>query len=136
MTNITIKELVPQIGKYKVKHPITDQTEWVLPDGSTGPLEIWLVGRSSKKWLDFMKTTKEANKDVTTTELFSRVTDVARDFLAEMIVGWLDNGAIDTSYSPENARDLVNDPNNIWLLEQLQSFVLTESNFFLMTSET
>ena len=66
-------------------------------------------------------------------ELFSRISDEAHEFVASLITGWKDNGAIDEVYSQEAALSLISNPENIWLLEQLQAFLLDEANFFLKT---
>ena len=130
MTAIAIKNLIPQVCKLSIKHPVTGETEFPLPDGSTGPLEIWLVGRNSVEWFNFIKKLKDGNS---TADLFSKVAQEAQELIASLIVGWLDNGAIDNTYSKENALELISNPQNVWLLEQLQAALLEESNFFLMT---
>jgi hypothetical protein len=155
MASIQIQTLKPQIGKLKIKHPfnfteefipevkdldgnvITEAqlikhpiTEFDLPDGSKGPLEIWLVGRNSQQWLDFMRKIK-ANGSNEKSDLFSKITEEAHEFVASLIVGWLDNGAIDVPYSKEEAFNLISSPDNIWILEQLQVYILDETNFFL-----
>lgn len=130
MTAIAISQLIPQVCKLQIKHPVTGETEFPLPDGSTGPLEIWLVGRNSKEWFDYIKKIKDSNQEV---EIFSKVSKDAHELMSRLIIGWLDNGAIDNQYSKENALDLISNPQNIWLLEQLQSALIDEANFFLKT---
>lgn len=144
MANIQINTLKPQIGKLKIKHPtqfneeITESgekiqvpiTEFDLPDGSKGPLELHIVGRNSKQWLDFMRKIKASGAQEKQ-ELFSKITEEAHEFVASLIVGWLDNGAIDEPYSKEAAVDLISNPANIWILEQIQVYILDETNFFL-----
>ena len=171
MANIAVAELKPQRGVLRLKNPVLmkaiqnfesrsefdplteeEQIEYEqakkhvdvfpLPDGSIGPLEIYLVGRNSKQWLDFMKEIKKMSKkgegvDISTgvmdLDLMDRISDKSREFMASLIIGWLDNGALDAEYTPDEALELVSNAENIWLLEQMQEFVLVESNFFLTT---
>lgn len=130
MTKILIPSLVPQVAKIKIKHPLTGETEFELADGTNVELEIHVVGRNSKQWLDFMKELKVKGGD-DRDELFSRISDSARQFVSRLIVGWTDNGALNESYSVEAAEELLMDPSNTWIMEQLQEAILTESNFFL-----
>jgi len=146
MANITIKQLKPIQGILRIKHPILKtkvldvntglETEesvdiFPLPDGTEGPLELYLVGRNSKQWADFMKSLKSVGADQK--DIFSKISDEAHIFVSSLIVGWLNNGAIDEPYSPEAALDLISKPENIWIIEQIQSFLLDESHFFLTT---
>jgi hypothetical protein len=133
MAKIIIEALKPQVAKVKIAHPITGDTEFALPDGTLVPLEIHLVGRNSKQWLDFMRSI-QTNAEDTRESLFSKINDASRDFVAALIVGWTENGALNEPYSPESALELVSDPDNIWILDQLQNAIITESNFFLVNS--
>lgn len=134
MANITIETLKPKIGTIQIKHPVTGVKEFDLPDGSKGPLEIQMVGRNSTQWLDFMKKIANINKEGKV-ELFSKISEESHEFVASLIVGWTNNGAIDEPYSAEAAISLITNPLNIWILEQLQAFLLEEQNFFLVTLE-
>lgn len=134
MAKITLEALKPHVAKIKIAHPITGETEFALPDGKMVPLEIHLVGRNSKQWLDFMRSI-QTQADDTRESLFSKINDQSREFVAALIVGWTDNGALNEKYSPESALELVSDPDNIWILDQLQAAIITESNFFLNNSE-
>ena len=133
MANIQIKELKPQVATVLIKHPVTGETEFLLPDGNKVNLEIQMVGRNSKQWLEFMRKIKSHDSN-TKEELFSKITNSATEFVASLIVGWADNGAIDVPFSPEAAKELLAQPENIWMLEQLQEALLNETNFFLATS--
>ena len=113
--------------KVTVKQPIY---EFDLPDGTKGPLEFYVVGRNSKQWYEFMKVLKASGK-ADKAELFNIISDQAPAFMASLITGWTDNGAIDTPYSPEEAASLISNPENLWILEQIQAFVIQERNFFL-----
>ena len=104
-------------------------TDFDLPNGEKGPMEIHLVGLYSKEWKDFIKDFRDLGK--TGEELFSRIAPDALKFAASLIVGWLDNGAIDEPYSADGALELISNPENMWLLEQIQQEVIDQSNFFL-----
>jgi hypothetical protein len=133
MANIQIKELKPQVATVLIKHPITGETIFDLPDGTKVELKIYMVGRNSKQWLEFMRSLK-SNVSTAKEDLFSRISDSATEFVASLIVGWSNNGSIDVPYSPEAAKELLSQPENIWLLEQLQEALLNETNFFLTKS--
>jgi hypothetical protein len=101
-----------------------------LPDGTQGPLELYIVGRNSPQWLEFMKKIKSsAQKEYV--DIFSLIEKEGKEFVASMIVGWLDNGAIDTPYSNEAAFEILSNPENLWIVEQIQKFIIDERNFFL-----
>lgn len=146
MANITIKALKPQTGILRVKHPVLTETIvdetgeeitrpvelFDLPDGTKGPLELYFVGKNSTQWYDFMKKMKPVGgKPVDVNLLFSKIADESHEFIASLIIGWLDNGAIDTKYSAEEALTLIKNPENFWILEQIYPFLLEESHFFL-----
>ena len=67
-------------------------------------------------------------------ELFSRISDSAKEFVANQIVGWVDNGALKEPYSPEKSLQLISDPANNWIMEQVQQFLIDETNFFFSGS--
>jgi hypothetical protein len=136
MSIINIKQLKPQIFKLKIKHPVTGETEFSLSDNDKEKvsLEIHIVGRNSKQWLDFMKTLKLSSND-TKEEIFSRVTETAREFVSSLIVGWTNNGALSEEYSAEAALKLISDGDNVWILEQIQEAIINDANFFLTSSE-
>lgn len=113
--------------KTTIKQPIF---EFDLPDGTKGPLEFYVVGRNSKQWYEFMKVLKSTGK-AEKAELFNIISEQAPSFMASLITGWTNNGAIDTPYSPEEAVSLISNPENLWILEQIQAFVIQERNFFL-----
>ena len=146
MANIAIKSLKPQVGTLRVKHPVLkdsvfDETlqEYIdkpielfdLPDGTKGPLEIYFVGMNSKQWFDFIKKMKSDNVELDPKTLFSRISSQSHELVASLITGWLDNGALDTPYSPEEALSLVSNPENGWILEQIYPFILDQTHFFL-----
>lgn len=127
MSLINIESLVPKSKLVIIKHPVTGETEFDTLDGKRVQLEIEIVGRNSSQWLDFMKGFQSTgNRD----ELFSRINDQSREFIASLIVGWTDNGALKEPYSDDKAIELVSNPENTWLLEQLQEALIDETNFF------
>lgn len=128
MASITLSSLKPTTATLQVKHPVTGETEFELPDGSMGPLELYVVGRNSPQWVQIIT---ELKKNAEGYDVFSKISEDAHKFLASLIVGWKDNGAIDTPYSYDEALSLIKNPDNIWLVDQLQQFILEEKNFFL-----
>ena len=132
MAKILIPALIPQVHKVIIKHPVTGETTFQSLDGSEVQLIIHVVGRNSNQWLDFMRELKVSGSD-DRNELFSRISEKSREFVAKLIVGWDENGAINESYSEEAALKLLMDANNTWILEQLQASILDENNFFLMS---
>lgn len=133
MSLINITSLQPKQGKLIVKHPITGDQYFDLPDGEKVQFILYIVGRNSPQWLEFMKKINEKG-GLTQGELFSRISDSAKEFVANQIVGWEDNGALKVPYSPEKASELINDPHNNWLMEQIQAFLVDETNFFFTGS--
>lgn len=139
MAKIQIETLKPQIGTLRIKHPVLTKINedgieepidlFPLPDGTEGPLELYVVGRNSQQWFDFMKKLKDMGGD--SKDILSKISNEAHEFVSSLIVGWKDNGALDTKYSKEEALSLVKNPENIWIIEQLQVFILNETNFFL-----
>lgn len=129
MSLINIKNLVPKTGTLIIKHPVTGETEFSLDSGEKVQLILHIVGRNSQEWLDFMKKINEKG-GLDKGELFSRISDNAKSFISNQIVGWDDTGALKEPYSKENAEKLINDPKNSWLMEQIQEFLLDEANFF------
>jgi hypothetical protein len=129
MSLINISSLQPKQGKLIIKHPVTGETFFQLPDGEKVQLILYIVGRNSPQWLEFMKKIN-AKGGLEQGELFSRISENAKSFVANQIVGWEDNGALKEPYSPEKAEELINDPHNNWMMEQIQTFLIDETNFF------
>ncbi len=159
---INIKSLKPQIGVLRIHHPFLTTktgnmlkktytndkgeliefeveeevplTEFELPDGTKGPLELYVIGRNSRQWVDFQnkifewQMTSEVRNDQTWVAQIKKETP---ELLASMITGWLDNGALTTPYSKEEALELITDPENDWIARQIDAFIKEESNFFL-----
>jgi len=134
MSIINIESLQPKKGKLIIKHPITGNDLFKLSNGEEVQFILYVVGRNSPEWLDFMKKIN-AKGGLEQGELFSRISDNAKEFLANQIVGWEDNGALKEKYSPEKALELVSDPHNNWIIEQIQSFLIDETNFFFTGTE-
>lgn len=129
MSLINIKSLQPKSANLIIKHPITGDTEFELDSGEKVQLVLKVVGRNSQQWLDFMKAMTDKG-GLSQGELFSRISDNAKSFVANQIIGWHNNGALKEPYSKEAAEKLINDPENNWLMEQVQEFLINESNFF------
>lgn len=129
MSLIAIKSLQPKSANIIIKHPVTNETEFELESGEKVQLILHIVGRNSSQWLDFMKAMTDKG-GLSQGELFSRISDNAKAFVANQIIGWEDNGALKEPYSKEAAEKLINDPENNWLMEQVQEFLINESNFF------
>lgn len=145
MANIQIETLVPCTGTIRIFHPTQkelvkheDGTETLepitlfpLPDGTEGPLELYVVGRNSQQWISYLKKLKVDYKEGKDIDVLSLITQESHKFIASMIIGWLNNGAIDAPYTQEDALELVANPNNYWLLEQIQQYIVDETHFFL-----
>jgi hypothetical protein len=127
VANITLDTLKPKTAKLNITHPATGETMFALPDGTEVPFIIYVVGRNSPQWANFMK---KMHSTTTQIDVRSKVVPEALEFAASLIVGWEDNGIIDEPYSPEAALSLIKNTDNIWLLGQIQNFFLDESNFF------
>jgi hypothetical protein len=130
MANITTKALKPQTGALHITHPGTGELVFELPNGNKVPFIIYMVGRNSPQWVTFMKKMHLTSTQI---DIRSKVLDEAHDFAAALIIGWEDNGIIDEHYSPEAALSLIKNPDNVWLLGQIQNFFLDEANFFVTT---
>lgn len=129
MARILAKSLVPKIGKLHIKD-VFGNTEFELPNSGTGPLELHIVGRNSQQWLDIIKKIKDNSID-NEADLWSKTSKDAVEFASSLIVGWEDNGLIDVPYSKEEALNLVSNPDNIDILQQIQEFIMDSTNFFL-----
>lgn len=90
MSLINISSLQPKIGELIIKHPVTGETEFEIPNGEKVQFILHIVGRNSPQWLDFM-TKIQAKGGLEKGELFSRISENAKEFVANQIVGWVDN---------------------------------------------
>lgn len=56
----------------------------------------------------------------------------AIEVLAACIISWsgIERDGVLLDCTPENVREVLSNPGNVWLLKQLNTFVLDETNFF------
>lgn len=67
-----------------------------------------------------------------------RVDEDHLDLLVALTAGWklvaLDGSDIDLPFSPENARELYNAPGTAWIVDQVDEFAATRTNFSMASS--
>jgi len=119
--------LRPVEGRMELKHPVTGEPEFEI-DGKVMKVTFHMVGTSSKQFRDaYRKATPAEKIQAALTDDFefeSRLT-------AACIVGWDDkDGFISKPYSPENAFELLNDPDNMWVREQVRNYLNDQTHFF------
>lgn len=119
-----IKNTKPKAATYIIKNPVKMATdpdyEWFeTEDGTKIQGKIQLVGRNSKQFKDYIKKISDNSETLD----YKKV-------IAELIIGWEDTGFFDAPFSAEKVQELITDPNDDWLVEQLVTFSVDNSNFF------
>lgn len=135
MSSITLEQFKPKIGKLKIKHPVTGETTFQLPNGEECEGILHIVGQYSDEFINASKImanefeiySKSDNKD----SALDTINNIKTEMLSKCILGWDDTGFFDTKYSPDEALDLLSQNNNMWLVDQVQKFTLVQANFFL-----
>lgn len=116
--------ITPTQGKFTARHPVTGDTEFEKADGTTVQGIFYVVGSSSKEFYNYINGKRAY--DI----LQESDGDDTGEMLAALIVGWDDTGFVDVPYSKEEALDMMNSPENLWLRQQLKDFMEDQSNFF------
>jgi len=131
MANLNVGELRPKTHLFKIKHPATGETLFEVPDGeSTKQVEglIELVGVNSKEFYAASRKLLR-DKNLHDGDIFELEQDNI-DALCTCIVGWEDNGFFDETFTLKGAIELLSNPENSWLKDQIQEAVLEKANFF------
>lgn len=119
MASILIK---PHTSKFRPLHPATNENAFTKGKKKIKPY-IELVGSNSSEFYNCVKA--EDAIDI----LQEEDNSTAR-LVAACIVGWDKSGFIDEPYSKEAALEIMLDPNNLWLLNQLKEHIAQTANFF------
>jgi len=120
MVKLLIK---PTSTELIIKHPATGSEYFDTADGDKIQCILTVVGSSSKEFHDAIVDMPP----------YAALTDSTEGdkVIAALIVGWKDNGFIDTPYSKDAALELIENPENLWLKAQIKAFVENNKNFFV-----
>ena len=120
MGNLAIR---PVQATLIIKHPVTgEETNGVFR----------LVGTSSPQFYNAVNGLVNSDDD----EALSNDVKFSQNILASCIVGWdetdfnTDDEGKPIAYSPEEALNLISDPMNQWLANQLKDYVENAAHFF------
>lgn len=128
MVGIVVK---PQVAKMKLINPGTDEPLFTVEkEGETKLVEcsLHVVSRFSKQFRDAKRKMLEKNKGHMSLDAIEEENTF---MLAALVVGWDDTGVIDEPYSPEGALELLTNPENGWIVEQLNVFTMEKEHFFV-----
>jgi hypothetical protein len=127
--------ILDNAGKILYEEPIMEPEDtFTLPDGSRVQGILHIVGRNSKQYMDAIKTIMK--KGIPSSQSLDRLADDKTTMLASYIVGWDDTGLFNLQYSPDEAYNLISNPEMFWLREQIDQFIMDDTNFFLKTSHS
>ena len=123
-------------GILKLTNPITGGTEFdIETDEGTKQVEcvLHLVGSHSKEYFNFLKKARENGWDIR--KAFEPWNVEFNELIASVIIGWDDNGAFNTPWSAEAAREVILAEGNEWIIEQISTFLFESANFFTQSSK-
>lgn len=124
MVNVVLK---PQVGKLILTHPGTGELYFDNGKGEKIQGILHIVGTSSVEFRNAMKSIMPSSF---VDFIQGKDDDTESRLMASCIVGWDDTGFILEPYSPQNAIDLIMDPQNLWIKVQVKKFIEDQSNFF------
>lgn len=120
--------LQPQEQKLTIKHPATkDEVLAYDEDGEPIKFVLHIVSPYSTQFRDVVKQmSSQTDKDN-----YQHVVKLA----AACIVGWDETKFVDSPYSPEVVNEIFEDAQNMWIAEQVVSFVDNLENFFTVPNK-
>lgn len=133
MASLTHTSLKPQTSKYKIVHPVSGDTKFMIGDTEVEGI-LTIVGQYSDEYVAAVKDMAEKFEKISKTEQSKIVLDTSKqlqyELYARCIIDWEDNGFFSTPYSAEEAVDLLSKTENGWLVDQIAAYIADTSNFF------